>query len=297
MANGITLSTSSNLTSGQKILVKEAKLAFEPAAPSPDLVGEDMLPPGHKTRDLAYYARLAQANALTEGVDLAQVEQLVTVTTSVNPSEHGIIVTFSKKLVRRQADTSVIASGGRMMGGSLRRRQANDVITIYDTLTKSIVGANSPLDITYFRGAVAYLMTDNNSTYGPAPMPYVADFHAEQISDIILDLSDPGTSAGRFAGEYSTEMVQRWWRGNDRLYGIAIFNDGVLAVDGSGDTKGALGNLKESIVVVNEGNDESTEEPDNSLRVVEYGLFKSWGEALIVDPYAVEVYSDITATV
>ena len=83
MANGITLSTSSNLTSGQKILVKEAKLAFEPAAPSPDLVGEDMLPPGHKTRDLAYYARLAQANALTEGVDLAQVEQLVTVTTSV----------------------------------------------------------------------------------------------------------------------------------------------------------------------------------------------------------------------
>ncbi len=299
MATGITLSSTSNLSSGQKILVASAREAFEPAAPDPDLIANKSIGVGQKQYDQLIYARLAQANALTEGVDLAQSEQLVANTISITPTEHGIIATLSKRLIRRQGDKDVVGTTGRMIGASLKRRMANDVIALYDTFTKSIVGASVGLDITYFRGAMAYLLTDNNSAYGPAPLPLKASLHIEQISDIMLDLTNTtGTTAGNapFANGLSQELVQRWWKGSDRLYSIQIWNSGLISRDTSGDSKGAIF-AEESMYIVTANEADATEEKDNSLRATEYGIFQEWGEALAVDPHGLEVYSDTAATV
>ncbi len=296
MATGITISSTSNMSSGSKILVASAREAFEPAAPDPDLIASKSIPTGTKQYDQLVYARLGQATALTEGVDLAQSEQLVTNVISITPTEHGIIATLSKRLIRRQGDSDVVGTTGRMIGASLKRRMANDVIALYDTFTKSIVGASVGLDITYFRGGVAYLMTDNNTAYGPAPMPVHASLHIEQISDIVLDLSDPGTSVGRAGAGFPAELLERWWRGKDRLYGVSIFNSGLISRDASGDSKGAMFHPESMyIVIANEA--DAVEEKDNSLRATEYGIFQEWGEALAVDPHGLEVYSDTAATV
>ena len=151
------------------------------------------------------------------------------------------------------------------------------------------------MDITHFRGAAAYLLTDNNTSFGPAPMPLHAALHIEQISDIIQDLSDPGTAAGVRDG-YSAELMQRWWRGSDRLYGIPIFHSGNIQRDSGDDAKGAIfasGALY--MVVANDA--DVTEEDDNSLRAREYGIFQEWAEGERADPHGVEVYSNTTATV
>ena len=105
MATGISISSTSNLSSGQRIVVASAKFAFEPAAPDPDLVSNERIGQGEKQWDILTYARLADATALTEGVDLSQTQQLVTNSLSITPSEHGIITTLSKRLIRRQGDT------------------------------------------------------------------------------------------------------------------------------------------------------------------------------------------------
>ena len=299
MATGVTLSTTSNLTTGQKNMIAAAVLAFEPAAPNPDLVKMDQLPEGHKQYNSSIYARLSTANAVAEADDLAQVEQLVANPITIDPTEHGILTTLSKRARRRQGDSNVASVAGEQMGGSLRRRQDLDVIAIYNTFTKSVVGAGSPLDITYFRGTIAYLITDNNSAYGPAPMPVHSALHAEQISDIILDLTDiSGTSAGRapFSGGLSEDLVQRWWRGNDRLYGTPIFHGGNITRDTDDDSKGAIFH-QNAIVMVEEGEADPTEETDESHRLTEFGIFKSWGEALQIDVHGVEVYSDTVAIV
>lgn len=295
MATGISISSTSNLSNGQKILVAAAKMAFEPAAPDPDLVEGARIPLGHKQWDVETFARLSQATALTEGVDLSEIQQLVTAYLSITPSEHGIISTLSKRLIRRQGDAAVVSVAGKLQAVSLRIRQANDIIALYDTLTKSIVGAGSPLDVTYFRGGVAYLMTDNSSSYGPAPKPYVAALHIEQISDIIVDITDPGAVVSSRMG-LSAEMLQRWWVARDRLYGVEVFHAGNIARDSGDDAKGALfAQPAFALVMANEA--ESTEEDDKSLRSIEYGLFQEWGEGLRADPYGVEVYSDAAATV
>ena len=294
MATGISLSSTSGLTNGQRIVIASAKEAFEPAAPDPDLIENERIPTGSKQWDISTYARLTEAQALTEGVDLSSVQQLATNTLQLTPAEHGILVTLSNRLIRRQGDSSVVTVAGRQIGSSLRRRMAKDVIALYDGFSKSIVGTTAAMDITHFRGAVAYLLTDNNTSFGPAPMPLHAALHIEQISDIISDLSDPGTSTGRDG--YSAELMQRWWRGSDRLYGIPIFHSGNIQKDSTPDAKGAIfasGALY--MVVANDA--DVTEEDDNSLRAREYGIFQEWAEGERADPHGVEVFSDATATV
>ena len=295
MATGISLSSTSNLTNGQRIVIASAKEAFEPAAPDPDLIESERIPTGVKQWDISTYARLTDAQALTEGVDLSSVQQLATNTLQLTPAEHGILVTLSNRLVRRQGDSSVVSVAGRQIGSSLRRRMAKDVIALYDGFSKSIVGSTNAMDITHFRGAAAYLLTDNNTSFGPAPMPLHAALHIEQISDIIADLSDPGTVASSRFG-LSADMVQRWWRGSDRLYGIPIFHSGNISRDSGDDAKGAIfasGALY--MVVANDA--DVTEEDDNSLRAREYGIFQEWAEGERADPHGVEVFSDAATTV
>jgi hypothetical protein len=296
MATGLSVSSTSNMTTGQKIMVASAREAYEPAAPDPDLVEQYPLPSGHKQWDILTWARFSTASALTEGVDLAQSEQLVTASLSVTPSEHGIIAQVSKRLQRRQGDASVSTMVGKLIGNSLRRRESLDIIALYDGFSKSIVGASNAIDITHFRGGVAYLLTDNDSGYGPAPMPLHAALHIEQISDVILDISDPGTAAGSRPAGFGDDMLQRWWKGRDRLYGVQLFHSGNIERDSSDDSKGAMF-AKEALAEVRANSAEATQEDDNSLRAIEYGIFQEWGEGERADPHGVEVYSDTTATV
>ena len=95
MATGISLATTSNLTTGQKIMVANARIAYEPAAPDPDLIESIRMPMGHKQWDVLWWNRLAQADALTEGVDLGVYQQLVTSTYTITPSEHGFLANLS----------------------------------------------------------------------------------------------------------------------------------------------------------------------------------------------------------
>jgi len=295
MATGITLSSTSNLSSGQKIFIEQAMLANEPAAPNPDLVGNERIETGVKQWDINTYARLESAGALSEGVDLSEVQQLTTANLSITPSEHGIIVTLSNRLIRRQGDSSVVGVAGEQAGASLRRRMDLDVIALFDGFSKSAVGATNQLDITHFRGAVSYLLTDNESAYGPAPLPIDASLHIEQISDIILDLSDPGTAAGGRPAGFGDELLKNWWKGRDRLYGIGIFHSGNISKDSGEDAKGAILS-KNALYLVIANDADVTEETDNSLRAVEYGAFQEWGEAERADPHGVEVFSDASST-
>ena len=302
MATGLSLSTTSNLTSGQAIMIDRARVAFEPASPEPETIAMKQLPTGHYQFSSNIYARLSNADALTEGVDLSSVQQFVANNITINPSEHGLLVTQSKRLRRRQGDSDAASTAGTLMGISIRARQALDIHAVWDTFTLSTPGAASALDITEYRGSVAYLITDNSSAYGPAPMPLTSVLHAEQISDIIVDISDPSTVTAGNSGTPTTrnglsaEMLQRWWRGTDRLYGIPILHGGYIARDTSDDAKGAI-YARDSMVMVEEGQAEATEEDDNSLRVIEMGLFKSWGETLQIDVHGVEIMSDAEATV
>jgi hypothetical protein len=294
MATGLSLSSTSNLSNGQRILIAAAVDAFEPAAPNPDLIRSERIPQGTKQWDINTYARLSTASALTEGVDLSQSQQLSVNTLQVTPAEHGIIATVSKTLIRRQGDKAVLPGVGAMLASSLRRRQDLDVIALYDGFSKETPGAGQALDIIHFRGAAAYLGTDNDSDYGPAPMPYYAALHIEQISDLIVELTDTaprGTTTG-----LTEDLLTRWWRAADRLYGVQVFHAGNITRDTGNDSKGAIFN-PDALVMVMANEAEATEQTDESARMIELGVFQEWSEGERADKHGVEIYSDTEATI
>lgn len=295
MATGLSISTTSNLSIGQKIMYNAARIAFEPAAPDPDLVESHRMPQGHLRWDVLHWARLAQAEALTEGVDYGTYQQLVATQTQITPTEHGVMAVVSRRLRRVQGDANVMAVTGRLLAHGLRRRMANDVIALYDGFSKTGPGASLGIDVTTFRGINSYLMTDNDSAYGPAPLPLRAALHIEQISDIILDISDPTSRVVPYESGWGAEMAKSWWKGSDRLYGTQIFHSGLIARDGSGDSKGAVfARSALALVIANEA--EAVQERDISLRASETGIFQEWSESELVDPFGVEVLSDSSAT-
>lgn len=295
-STGITISTSaaiSALSNGQKIMIDEAKRAMEPSAPEPEMVTSVRMPAGHKQYDVLTYARLADAVALTEGVDLTEVQQLAANYLSINPNEHGVIVTLSKRAMDRQPE-SLQAMAGSMQGISMRARQARDIDVLFDGFSKSVGGAGTTLDITHFRGTVAYLRTDNDTEFGPAPFPVLSGLHPEGISDLVLDLTDTaprGTTTG-----LTNEMIQGWWRGSDRAYGVQVFDLPYLTRDSGNDYKGTVMS-QEALVMVLEAEDDKPTEVDISHRLTEYGLFKAWGEDERADPHGVEMLFDGEATV
>ena len=137
-------------------------------------------------------------------------------------------------------------------------------------------------------------MTDNNSNFGPAPMPVNAALHVEQISDIIADITDTaprGTTTG-----LTEDLLQRWYRGSDRLYGVPIVHSGNIERDSGNDAKGAIF-ASEALYMVIANDADVTEEDDNSLRAKEYGIFQEWAEGERADAHGVEIFSDAEATI
>jgi len=125
-------------------------------------------------------------------------------------------------------------------------------------------------------------------------MPYYAALHIEQISDLIVELTDTaprGTTTG-----LTEDLLTRWWRAADRLYGVQVFHAGNITRDTGNDSKGAIFN-PDALVMVMANEAEATEQTDESARMIELGVFQEWSEGERADKHGVEIYSDTEATI
>ena len=100
MATGLTLSSSSNLSSVSSTVIASAISQIEPAGPTNQLVSRYDIPQGAKQVDIPIWGR-NNATALTEGVDIATPQQLSVTIKNVTSSEHGILVFVSDRLTRQ----------------------------------------------------------------------------------------------------------------------------------------------------------------------------------------------------
>ena len=149
----------------------------------------------------------------------------------------------------------------------------------------------------HIAGAVSYLRTDNNAAYGPAPSRPNAVLHPEQIRRLTTEMagltstSAAATAATGFVPEGpSADVLKQYWRGNDPIFGVPIFEDGNISLDGSNDVKGAVF-VKEALALAMESEIKAEEERDASLRGTELVTSAIWGESEVVGVWGVVIYS------
>src|SRR3990167_9404023 len=224
MPTGITLSNSSSFTSTAKTIVAAHMVARANNAVMTALVKPYHQPQGSAITNFGVVARVA-ASGLTEGVDLSAPEQLAVKITSTNPTEKGVIVFITDKL-QRESSYPIERVVARVLSNAATKKMDDDGLTQIDSFSKSAPGASSTLDITHFRGAMAYIGTDQDTAYGPAPMPRAAVLHPEQVSDIVLELSDPASRVVPMGEGLGVNVLQNWLRGFSKVYGVAVFEDG-----------------------------------------------------------------------
>lgn len=299
MATGLSLSTSGSLQSMSKTIIAEAIDQIEPAAPLKGLVSEYPIPSGSYQVNVPIWGRLTAA-ALTEGVDLAVPQQLTTTVVQLTASEHGILSFVSDKLAHENNE-SVLSSIGSMQGRAMGRLLDGDLITLIQNFdVTSGGGAGAATSMFHIAGAVSYLRTDNNAAYGPAPSRPNAVLHPEQIRRLTTEMAGlTAVGATATAGQYvpegpSADVLKQYWRGNDPIFGVPIFEDGNIsgdfAGDSSNDAKGAVF-VKEALALAMESEIKAEEERDASLRGTELVTSAIWGESEIVGVWGVVIHS------
>ena len=298
MATGLTLSSSSSLSDMSKIIIASAIANIEPAGPTNQLVSRYDIPKGAKQVNIPVWGR-NNAVALTEGVDINTPQQLSVTVTSVTASEHGIMTFVSDRLTR-QNNEDILSHVGDVQGGALGRLLEDDLIALFDTFSNSIGAQDTALTYRQVAGAVSYLKTDNNASYGMAPGTPNGVFHPEQIRRFVQEVTSiqAGGSSGMAAQPIpegvTAEVVQNYFRGNEKVFGVPIFQSGVLGSDSNGASKGAIF-VKEAIALAMAHEMEAEQERDASLRGTEVVMVGEWGEVEVADPWGVEMYGDASA--
>lgn len=291
MATGLTLSSSSSLSDMSKTVIASAISNIEPAGPTNQLVSRYDIPQGAKQVNIPIWGR-NDAHALTEGVDISTPQQLSVTVTSITASEHGIM-TFVSDRLSRQNNEDILAHVGEVQGGALGRLLEDDLITLFDGFSNSIGSAGSNLTYRDIAGAVSYLKTDNNSSFGMAPGQPNAVMHPEQIRRFVQEVTGiqaggSGMAAQPIPEGITADVIQNYFRGNERAFGVPIFQSGVLSRDSEGDAKGAVF-VPGALALAMAHEMEAEEERDASLRGTEMVMVGEWGEAEVADPWGVEM--------
>jgi hypothetical protein len=295
MAEGLTLSGSSSLSSMSLTVVTDAIANVEPAGPTAGLVTRYDLAQGQTQKNIPLWGRLT-ASALTEGVEINAAQQVSVTVRNVTASEHGIL-TFVSKVLQRENSEDVLSEVGMMQGLALGRLRESDLVTLFDAVTGlSIPGAGSNLGFVHLAGAVAYMQTDSNDTaFGAAPGGQVnAVLHPEQIRRLVED--DAGIQAGgstMAAGARpqgaSEDVIKNYWRGQEQRFGVQIWSSGVIPLTGT-DAKGAIF-VPQAFALCMAQEIEADDDKDIRSRGTDIVTVGVWGETEIVDNWAVEAFS------
>ena len=211
------------------------------------------------------------------------------------------MVFVSDRLVH-QNNEDILAHVGEVQGNAVGRLLDEDLIGLFDGFSKVIVDSSSTATdgtIVDMAGAVSYLRTDNDSSYGPAYGEINAVLHPEHIRRLAQDVA--GISAGGTAttagttydGGLSEDVLKNYYRGNFGIFGVTVYEDGNLTVASNAAKGGVF--QREALALAIESEMEAEQERDASLRGTELVMVGVWGQSEVVDKWGVEWHGKTTA--
>ena len=288
MTVGLNLSSTSNLADMSAIVIASAIANVEPAGPAAALVHQVPIPQGAKQVNLPFWGRQT-ATALTEGIAIPEPQQSNVNVVNLTATEHGIL-TFVSDRLQRQNNENVLAQVGVMQGNAVGRLRDKDVIDLWGSVGTDIGGAGDNNNLEDIAGAIAFLQTDNDANYGPAPGTPNIVIHPEQLRRLAqasIPLSSGAVGSTLPPGGISEDIVKSYWRGNDPIMGCPIYVDGNIERNSTtGDAIGcAFVDMAFSLAQATEI--DANDDDDIRLRGTEIVTVAEWGEHENVDKWAV----------
>lgn len=248
-----------------------------------------------KTISVPYFGNV-EASSLTEGVDMADSEDMEDTLVTITPAEVGCKIILTDKLVRDNNE-DIKSAAGRILGEAMELKRDTDLLGQLADATISL-GSNSTTGTMGTIAAARALLSGNAvSAGGPAPMPYAMVHHPFSLLDLVDVLTPllPRYDYG-LAGVtgLANEVLLNYTIG--RLFGMPIIEDGNLDISDNTAGKGGVFSTGEGGAIILGTANEWSVEPDRdaSLRATELNVVGEYGVGEYMAGWIVELHWDAT---
>lgn len=284
-----------------KLLIAAARMTPQLDGNLTTLVTKDTLPSGQGTTWNSPKFGTYTAYSLSQGVDMAQQQDLTVTNIVITPAEVGVQAVYTWKSLAQWSE-NVLARGGQIMRRAMDRKKDIDISSLFSGLDRSAGAAGQILTVGHLTASVSRL-TGGTNTGGTAISsgsginvveegPFHGVFRPESLHSLGRSLmggpgfaqSTPTQTAvgaigdsGSVANEVTRGGVQTLYMGN--IGGVNLYRCANLAKDTSDDTVGAVF-VEGAMVFVSmeyQGTGDDMIEDDKSLRASELNYVEDYG--------------------
>ena len=280
----IQAATTGQLDAAQRIAIAKARFTAEHSAPVFNLVEHMTLSDGDKSITVPKVGQMT-ATGLTDGIDMTDSEDIGMTTTSLTTAEVGLKVILTDKLVR-QENEDVMKMVGRQMGDAVARKKDTDLIALFTAFnggtTLGVAGAT--LSLQNLSACIAFAKANK------FPSPVVIVQHPNAIFDVALTSAAIPSANNPMPRGFSEDLLRDFYK--FVVNQVAVFEDGNITADGSGDGIGAIFSNQAAVYVESKGFG-TERQRDASLRATELVVVLDYGVFELDDGYGAPMTYDI----
>lgn len=233
--------------------------------------------------------------ALTEGVDMANAQEITDANTPITPAEYGAQVILTD-IMLDTVDPEMFRVAGKILADSFDRQREQTLCDDLDNFSVAIGSAGTALNLGHMMAAHASVKYNApaNSTAGrggePAPDP-IFGFITPSMSHSLKK-----TMAGGIGASANSQIVPNTERaafGEEyEAGGVMVHTTVNLTKDTSDDVKGGVASREAIITATHGGGPSEERERDASLRAWEVNFVGRWGRAEYNDAFGREMLFD-----
>ena len=281
--------TTGNLENAQKIIISAARYTEEHNAPAMALTEKFSLPKGSKQVTVHKVGQMTMSD-LQDGVDIIDEEDIGMTTVDLTAAEVGAKVVLTDKLVRQSAP-NVFSIIGKQLGDGMARKKDNDVLALYTNLNggTKLGAATKFMKASNVQGIIAYAKANNFGS-----QLYILH-HPNAVAYLSKESAVAASSGSSPIPEgWSQDLLSNFWSGLRPMNNVAIFEDGNITEDSSGDGIGVIAD-KSAMATLSSVETRTERQRDASLRATEVVMTADYGVFELDDTRGAGVTFDVTA--
>ena len=282
--------TTGNLENAQKIIISAARYTEEHNAPAMALTEKFSLPKGAKQVTVPKVDQMTMSD-LQDGVDIIDEEDIGMTTVDLTAAEVGAKVILTDKLVRQNGTTNVFQMIGRQLGDGMARKKDKDVLALYTNLNggTKLGAATKYMKASNVQGIIAYAKANNFGS-----QLYILH-HPNAVAYLSKESAVAASSGSSPIPEgWSQDLLANFWSGLRPMNNVAIFEDGNITEDSSGDGIGVIAD-KSAMATLSSVETRTERQRDASLRATEVVMTADYGVFELDDTRGAGVTFDVTA--
>ena len=280
--------TTGNLENAQKIIFSAARYTEEHNAPAMALTEKFSLPKGSKQVTVPKVGQMTMSD-LQDGVDIIDEEDIGMTTVDLTAAEVGAKVILTDKLVRQSAP-NVFSIIGRQLGDGMARKKDKDVLALYTNLNggTKLGAATKYMKASNLQGIIAYAKANKFGS-----QLYILH-HPNAVAYLSKEAATVASSPAAIPEGWSEDLLKNFWSGLRPMNNVAIFEDGNITEDSSGDGIGVIAD-KSAMATLSSVDTRTERQRDASLRATEVVMTADYGVFELDDSRGAGVTFDVTA--